>query len=87
MSLRKAAARRLRRIYLYLFAVQIFAWGLKVSSTTEPPATFVSSAQIAAIPGSVVIVGVALVFGAIAAFAIRYGGVERSGAVLARLLD
>lgn len=32
MSLGRAAARRLRRIYLYLFAVQLLAWALKLSS-------------------------------------------------------
>jgi len=32
MPLLKAVARRLRRIYLYLFAVQLFAWGLKLSN-------------------------------------------------------
>ena len=87
MSVRKAAARRLRRIYLYLFAVQLFAWALKVSNTTAPPETFASSARIAGLPGPLVIGCVAIVFGSIAVFALRYGGVERSGTPLARLPD
>ena len=36
MSISKAVARRLRRIYLYLFAVQLLAWLFKLSSTPGP---------------------------------------------------
>jgi len=87
MSLRKAAARRLRRIYLYLFVVQLLAWTLKVSSTVEPSESFASGAGIATVPGAIVIACVTLVFGTVAWFAFRHGGVDRAGALHARLPD
>jgi len=36
MPLSKAVARRLRRVYLYVFSIQFFAWGLKLGSHPTP---------------------------------------------------
>ncbi len=36
MPLSKAVARRLRRVYLYIFSVQFFAWGLKLGTHPTP---------------------------------------------------
>lgn len=80
MPIGKAAARRLRRIYLYLFGVQLLAWFLKLSSSAAPVATFgelVSGARIGALPGGVV-VGLAIsAFLAAVAIAVIHGGVRR----------
>jgi uncharacterized membrane protein len=54
MSLAKATARRLRRVYIYLFAVQLLAWLLKLSSHPVPVTSaseLVSRAAIGALPG------------------------------------
>lgn len=80
MPIGKAAARRLRRIYLYLFAVQLFAWLLKLSIGPAGVGSFgdlVSQARIGAVPGAVVFGLVAVVFGATIAIAVMRGGVAR----------
>ncbi len=85
MSMRKAAARRLRRIYLYLFAVQLLAWCIKLSGQPVPVesfAQFVARAETGSVPGGVVIGFVALVFVAVAATAARYGGIDRRPAAV-----
>lgn len=64
MPLLKAAARRLRRVYLYLFAVQLLAWALKLSIhpyTSSSPGELVARAHIADVPGAVVL-GVVAIF-------------------------
>lgn len=71
MSHRKAVARRLRRIYLYLFAVQLSAWIFKLATTPSRARSFseiVERAHTGAIPGEVVIALVGL--GSITAIAI-----------------
>lgn len=78
MPLGKAAARRLRRIYLYLFGIQLLAWGFKLAGTPGPAhsiSEFVSRADIGWIPGGAV-VGVVLLLslGATAAAITRGGG-------------
>jgi uncharacterized membrane protein len=83
MSLRKATARRLRRIYLYLFAVQLFAWGLKLSSHPTPVASLpelLERAAIGPVSGRVSIGATVLLFVVVVAYAFREGGVERKPA-------
>jgi len=80
MPLRKAAARRLRRVYLYLFGVQTLAWCLKLANHPNPVASFdglVERAAIGAVPGVVTIaLGLGLVLAGIGTAAL-WGGVER----------
>lgn len=80
MPIAKAIARRLRRIYLYLFGVQLFAWLLKLSSQPVSASSFrelVSRAKVGAIPGEVFFVTSALGFFAVIAFAFMQGGIDR----------
>jgi uncharacterized membrane protein len=83
MPLTKAIARRLRRVYLYLFAVQLLAWSLKLANHPTP-ATSIGSvlerARIGMLPGGFVIataIGLALVALLIS---ITRGGVDRDPA-------
>ncbi len=58
MPLTRAAARRLRRVYVYLFATQALAWLVKLSthpSPLESPAELVPRAAVGALPGTVVL--------------------------------
>lgn len=80
MPIAKAAARRLRRIYLYLFGVQLLAWVLKLSSQPRPASSFaeiVSRADVAGIPGEIFFAASGVGFLAITAFAVLYGGIDR----------
>lgn len=80
MPLRIAVARRLRRVYLYLFAVQFMAWGFKLSNhpaAAGSSSELVAHADIGSLPGAVVIALAAIVFFAGAAFAALQGGVDR----------
>ena len=56
MPLWKAVARRLRRVYLYLFLVQLLAWLLKLADPAGNTATgpFLARARIGAVPGEAV---------------------------------
>lgn len=80
MPLGKAAARRLRRIYLYVFGIQLIAWGFKLANSPLPAASFrelVARAEIGLIPGGAVTsVVFALGLGAVAV-ATSWGGVDR----------
>lgn len=79
MPIAKAAARRLRRIYLYLFAVQGLAWLLKLSSTPTPVGSFaelVGRAGTGAIAGEIVVGLAAAGFLAAVAIAVVRGGVD-----------
>jgi uncharacterized membrane protein len=83
MPLTKAIARRLRRVYLYLFGVQLLAWSLKLANHPTS-ATSIGSvlerARIGVLPGGFVIataVGLALVALLIS---ITRGGVDRDPA-------
>ena len=76
MSLRKAMSRRLRRVYVYLFLAQVFAWVLKL--TIHPTAVasagqWLERAAIGPIPGAGVLTLVigTLLFGAVLA---AFGG-------------
>lgn len=83
MPLTKAIARRLRRVYLYLFAVQLLAWSLKLANHPTPAASIGSvleRARIGVLPGGFVIataIGLALVALLIS---ITRGGVDRDPA-------
>jgi uncharacterized membrane protein len=80
MSLGKAVARRLRRVYLFLFGAQLLAWLLKLASDPSPAedlADLVARAGLGAVPGSVVL-GLAVSVYAAGFLAARvWGGVER----------
>jgi uncharacterized membrane protein len=83
MSRWKAIARRLRRIYLYLFGVQLFAWALKLAnhpSAATSPEEFVARAHVAAAPGSLVLGIAALASLGAVAMAFTLGGVDRDPA-------
>jgi uncharacterized membrane protein len=83
MSHHKAIARRLRRIYLYIFGVQLLAWILKLSnhpSAVTSPVELVTRAQIGAVPGVVVLVSTAALFLAAVILGFGYGGVDRDPA-------
>ena len=74
MSLRKAMSRRLRRVYVYLFLSQVFAWGLKLAihpTAADSAGDWLSRAEIGAIPGAGVVflvVATLLVGAVLAAF-------------------
>lgn len=58
MPLSKAIARRLRRVYLYLFAVQLLAWLLKLRIHPQPVdelSGLIAHARIGAVSGGVVV--------------------------------
>jgi uncharacterized membrane protein len=79
MPMAKAIARRLRRIYLYLFGVQLLAWMLKLSSQPTPASSWhelVARADVAAIPGEIFFVISGLGFVAVVAFAFMHGGLD-----------
>ena len=80
MPISKAIARRLRRIYLYLFGVQLVAWVLKLSSQPTPASSLrelVSRADVGAIPGEVFFTASGLGFLAVMLFALLKGGIDR----------
>lgn len=80
MRMRKAIARRLRRVYCYLIAVQTLAWVIKLASHPSQAtsvAEMVGRAQVGPLPGAVVVglVASSLVF--VLAFAGALGGRSR----------
>ena len=80
MPIAKAAARRLLRIYLYLFAVQFFAWLFKLSSQPEATSSMdeiVSRAHVGVLPGEAVLAIAIFGFLAVAGFAVMRGGIDR----------
>jgi len=83
MSRGKAVARRLRRIYLSLFGVQLLAWLLKLASHpdgAESFGEFVERAQVAAAPGALVLGATLAAFLGAVALAFTRGGVDRDPA-------
>ncbi len=77
MPIARAIARRLRRIYLYLFAVQIGIWGLKLANHPAPAASLgevVPRAHVGPLSGAVVIGIVGACFVATAGLALVLGG-------------
>jgi uncharacterized membrane protein len=80
MSRVKAVARRLRRVYLYLFGVQVFAWAFKLANHPEPTASLeqiVERAHIAAIPGIGVVAVIGLAYLAAIWLGLAFGGIDR----------
>ena len=83
MPLIKAVARRLRRVYLYLFAIQVLAWVLKLVNHPTPAASLevvIERADTGVMSGEVLIgVAVVLVVAALVTSVVR-GGVDRDPA-------
>lgn len=83
MPMTKAIARRLRRVYLYLFAVQLLAWMLKLANHPTPIRTLsgmVDRAHIGRLPGeSVATLALTLAALAVVVAAVR-GGIDRKRA-------
>jgi uncharacterized membrane protein len=80
MPIAKAVARRLRRVYLYLFGVQLLAWLLKLANHPTPfpsLAVLVERADIGLLPGGVVVITAMLATLVAIAVAAARGGVDR----------
>lgn len=80
MPIAKAVARRLRRIYLYLFGVQLLAWVLKLSTQPTTVTSFrdlVSRADVGAVPGQFFFAIAGLGFVGVTLFAFIHGGIDR----------
>jgi uncharacterized membrane protein len=78
LGMRLAITRRLRRNYVWMFAILLLAWVLKITSpklqdgtatadTARPITTIVANAALGPIPGWVVIIVVAVLYAAMAA--------------------
>jgi uncharacterized membrane protein len=82
MPLLKAVARRLRRIYLYLFGVQLLAWALKLGSHPTPATSaseLITRAHIGPLDGWAVVLFVGLQMLGGVVLALAYGGVSQNG--------
>lgn len=80
MRLRKAIARRLRRVYGYLIGVQVLAWIVKLASHPTPAtsvAQIVARSGVGPIPGVAVVALVLGSFVAVLVFAGLLGGRSR----------
>jgi len=80
MPIAKAMARRLRRVYLYLFGVQLLAWLLKLGNHPSPAhrwATFAERADTGTLPGEIVLGLAAILSVGISIFALMRGGIDR----------
>ncbi len=80
MPIWKATARRLRRVYLYLFAAQWLAWMLKLSTHPTQATSLgelIGRAGIAGAPGLACVAGSMVGLGAAVAVAFAIGGVDR----------
>lgn len=76
----KAIARRLRRIYLYLFAVQVLAWGFKLAEAPTSARSldeWIARAATGAIPGGWIVGSVGLGLVGTIFVAAAWGGVRR----------
>lgn len=77
MPISKAVARRLRRVYVYLFGVQLLAWWVKLSSHPSPstsPADWLERAALGALPGHAAAAATLLAFAFAVGFALLRGG-------------
>lgn len=82
MPMRKAAARRLRRVYFYLFAAQWLAWILKLSthpSPAESAAEVIARAGIPGVSGPICFAGSLFALAAAAVLALMFGGIDQRG--------
>jgi uncharacterized membrane protein len=66
MPLHRAVARRLRRVYGFLFAIQLAAWGIKLTTHPTPAATLAEVVERAHVG---ILSGAAVVFAALIGFA------------------
>ena len=81
MPTSKAIARRLRRVYLYLFAVQLLAWGDKLVSDPSPALSIresITRASVWIVPGPVVVTITISLFVLACGLALVRGGVDRN---------
>ncbi len=80
MPVGRAVARRLRRIYLTLFAVQLLTWVYKLASHPEPVGSLgalLERARLGFVPGSVVAGATLLLFALACGLALLRGGIDR----------
>lgn len=80
MPIRKAAARRLRRVYFYLFAAQWLAWILKLSTHPSPAGSaseVIGRAGIAGIPGHISFATSLAALALLAGLALTMGGIDQ----------
>ena len=80
MRMRKAAARRLRRVYFYLFAAQWLAWILKLSSHPTPAgsaAEVIARAAVPGVSGPICFAGSLIALGTAAVLALTIGGIDQ----------
>lgn len=80
MSIAKAASRRLRRVYLFIFGVQWLAWVLELSNQPGPARSFaelVARAHVGPVPGALVFGASVVLLGAAGVAAFAFGGVDR----------
>jgi uncharacterized membrane protein len=76
MRLRRAVARRLRRVYLYLIAIEVLAWVVKLAShptAASDPAQIVERAAVGPVPGLVVCLCLGLALAGTSLFAAVLG--------------
>lgn len=81
MSVGKAVARRLRRVYVYLFAVQLLAWLIKLAGHpvhVTSASDFVSRAAIGVIPGIATLVVSGCAFALAVGMAVSIGSTRRN---------
>lgn len=84
MSIAKAAARRLRRVYLFLFAVHWLAWWVKLWSQPSSATSLgevVGRAHVGPVGGTWIIALTLVGLAGAIALALSAGGVERVGGV------
>jgi len=80
MPMIKAVARRLRRVYLYLFVVQFLAWMLKLANHPEPASSLrsiVDRADAGVLSGVTVMALVGVLAALAVALSFTRGGVDR----------
>lgn len=81
MPILKAVARRLRRVYVYLFGVQLLAWVLKLSSHPTPsasPSDWLERAAIGTLSGAAVAGITGALFALAIGVAVARGGRSRN---------
>ena len=80
MSIAKAAARRLRRVYVYLFAAQLVAWLVKLAIHPDQATSmgeFARRGSVGMVPGAVMLIASSIALAAAVAFAFSMGATNR----------
>lgn len=83
MSIAKAAARRLRRVYVYLFAAQLVAWLVKLAIHPHPVTSvgeLAARASIGVVPGTVMLIASTIALAMAVVFAYSVGATNRTDA-------